>query len=285
MLPPALRHRPSRAPWGRPTRGKTAPNRLRALDALAALWDPALLARADDAWWVDLGYGADPGTTLESAARLRRINPALPVLGVEIDRARVEAALPCADALTAFRHGGFNLPLAPGERVRMIRAMNVLRQYDAAAAEEALAALSAQLEPGGLLLEGTSDPAGRLWTANVVRRPAAGGPARAEALVLGARGAFAPEDLRAVLPKRYIHRVVPGEAVHDLLAAWAEAWRATQPEAVWGRTRHATAAARRLRAAGWAVDPRRRWLRRGMLVWRPDRDGAPLGVGGRAATL
>lgn len=282
MIPPSLRHRPSRAPWGHPTRGKTAPGRLRALDALAALWDPALIARPTDAWWVDLGYGADPGTALESAARLRRLNPRLPVLGVEIDRTRVAAALPHADERTAFRHGGFNLPLAPGERVRMIRAMNVLRQYEPAAAEEALAVLAAQLEPGGVLLEGTSDPAGRLWTANVVRRTSGGGEAREEALVLGARGAFAPDDLRAVLPKRAIHRVVPGEAIHAFLADWADAWRAEQPEAVWGVARHFAAAARRLRAAGWPVDPRRRWLRRGMLVWRV---GAALGTGDRPATL
>ncbi len=84
----------------------------------------------DRALFVDVGYGAEPFTTLESAARLRTVNPVLPVLGVEIDGERVAAALPYADAHTHFRLGGFNLPLQPDEHVRLIRAFNVLRQYE-----------------------------------------------------------------------------------------------------------------------------------------------------------
>jgi len=38
--------------------------------------------------FVDLGYGSDPRTTLESAARFRRVNPNLKILGVEIDSPR-----------------------------------------------------------------------------------------------------------------------------------------------------------------------------------------------------
>lgn len=278
-----LRHRPARS-LDRPTRGKTAPGRLRPVDALFALWDPGVLTRRDgpwrDAWWVDLGFGAEPDTTLESARRLRRINPGLRVLGVERDRDRAMAALPHAAALTAFRHGGFDLPLAPHESVRAVRAMNVLRQYEPDAAEAALDALAGQLLPGGLLIEGTSDPAGRLWTANVIRRPehhltvpsGSQPPARTEAVVLGVRGSgpFEPADLRAVLPKRYIHRLTPGEPVHALFDAWTAAWQATRAEAVWGRARQLAAAADALRAAGFPVDARRRWTQRGMLVWRPE---------------
>ena len=44
--------------------------------------------------FVDLGYGFDARTTLESDARFRRVNPNLPILGVEIDKERVDAALP-----------------------------------------------------------------------------------------------------------------------------------------------------------------------------------------------
>ena len=80
--------------------------------------------------FVDLGYGFDARTTLESAARFRRVNPDLPILGVEIEKERVEAALPYADEKTFFRLGGFNLPLQKGEHVRLIRAFNVLRQYE-----------------------------------------------------------------------------------------------------------------------------------------------------------
>jgi len=61
--------------------------------------------------FVDLGYGFDPRTTLESAERFRRVNQNLKILGVEIDKERVEAALPHANEKTYFRLGGFNLPL------------------------------------------------------------------------------------------------------------------------------------------------------------------------------
>jgi len=92
--------RSSRKPLGQPTRGKTASNRLRRVDNFILLREPALLTRTDGLFagslFVDLGYGFDARTTLESAARFRRVNPDLRVLGVEIDRDRVEVALPFA---------------------------------------------------------------------------------------------------------------------------------------------------------------------------------------------
>ena len=121
-------------PVGAVTRGKTAANLLRRVDALLVLLEEPLLRRKDGefsrACFVDLGFGAEPTTTLEAAARLRGVRPDLRVLGVEIDPDRVAAAKPFEDELTAFRLGGFNLPLETGESVRLIRAFNVLRQYD-----------------------------------------------------------------------------------------------------------------------------------------------------------
>ncbi len=169
-----------RSPQGQPTRGKTARNRLRRVDNFVIQYDPTLLRREDGlfkgALFVDLGYGAEPFTTLESAERFRRLNPHLPVLGVEIDPARVAAALPYADELTHFRLGGFNLPLrqhADGstETVRLIRAFNVLRQYEESEVSAAWSMLAHSLLPGGLLVEGTSEPFGRLWVANLLRKP------------------------------------------------------------------------------------------------------------------
>jgi tRNA G46 methylase TrmB len=124
----------SKKPVGQPTRGKTASNRLRRVDNFILLYEPSLLTRTDglfaDSVFVDLGYGFDARTTLESASRFRRLNPDLRVLGVEIDKDRVEAALPYADEKTIFRLGGFNLPLQESEHVRLIRAFNVWRQYE-----------------------------------------------------------------------------------------------------------------------------------------------------------
>ena len=104
-------------PEGQPTRGKTAPrNRLRRVDTFLLLYDSALVRRQEPARLSHgLGYGAEPFTTLESADRLRVINPDLPVLGAEIDPERVARAAPYADEQTGFRLGGFNLPLLPGQ--------------------------------------------------------------------------------------------------------------------------------------------------------------------------
>ncbi len=267
----------TRRPQGQPTRGKTAANRLRRVDVFMLLYDAPLLRCQSgafaDAWFVDLGYGATPVTTLESAARFRRINPDLPVLGVEIDPARVAAAQPFIDTLTDFRLGGFNLPLrrrsdGAQETVRAIRAFNVLRQYDEASVAPAYAELAQHALAGALLVEGTSTPAGDLWVANVLRRAAHAPLWRQEALVFsyGGRTPFDPGDFQAVLPKNLIHRVRPGEPIAALLEAWKAAALRTRPTRIWGERHWFTMTARALRTAGWPVDPRRRWLRRGLLV-------------------
>jgi len=302
-----------RRPLGQPTRGKTAPGRLRQVDAFLALYAPGLFRRADGPFagapFVDLGYGATPITTLESAARFRSLNPALPVVGVEIDRALVEAARPYADALTDFRWGGFNLPLgadAAGRpiRARLIRAFNVLRQYEAEAVGAAWAEMAAGLAPGGLLIEGSSDPSGRVWVANLLWRscetgatsaggvrdsrvdraphPLAGGAVDPQAdrpvapwfdaadLVFGTRfrQAFDPEQFKPVLPKNLIHRMDPGEPIHAFFEAWARAWQASRGEQVWGPRRHLAASVQELAEAGYSLDLRRRFIDRGFLIWR-----------------
>lgn len=284
----------SRKPQGQPTRGKTAPNRLRRVDTFLALYDPGLFRREDGLFagslLVDLGYGFEPVTTLESAARLRRLNPDLPVLGVEIDPERVAAAQPYANGQTHFRLGGFNLPLLAGEHVRCIRAFNVLRQYPEEAVEGAYRLLAAGLLPGGLLVEGTSEPFGRLWVANVVRRQEGGSQRTAgsgkrsgeggegaegaglarEALVFGVnlRHGFDPAAFQAVLPKNLIHRVTPGEPIFDLFAAWKRGARETASAQVWGARAWFRAAAERLADDGYDVALRRRWLDQGLMVVR-----------------
>jgi hypothetical protein len=273
-----------RKPAGQPTRGKTARNRLRRVDNFVLMYDPALLCRNDgdfaDACFVDLGYGAEPFTTLESAARFRQVNPSLPVLGVEIDPVRVAAAAPYADAQTDFRLGGFNLPLGVlpdgrPERVRLIRAFNVLRQYEASQVAEAYALMGRGVLPGGLLIEGTSDPPGRIWVANVLRKQAEWQP---EALVFSTnfRLGFDPGDFQAVLPKNLIHRVVAGEPIYDFFQAWKRAAAETRTVQPWGLRQWFTASAQRLAAAGYAIHLRGHWLRRGYLIWRLGTDGQGL---------
>lgn len=279
----------ARRPVGHATRGKTAPNRLRRVDTFLQCYDPGVLrlrSGGRPALFVDVGYGEDPVTTLESAERFRRQSPSLVVVGVEIDRARVAAAVPLADESTSFRHGGFDLPLgvdATGnaERAALIRAFNVLRQYDPADVMRAWSLMGRHLLPGGLLIEGTSDPNGRAWTANLLRGapgeadaawPTAGAslPVVGEGLAFSfnLRSSFDPEVFAPVLPKSLIHRMVPGEPIYDFLSAWRAQVRDVQALATWGARAVFVAAARRLLRAGFRIDGRPRLLRRGYLVWR-----------------
>ncbi|MFN0094078.1 MAG: hypothetical protein ACKVVT_04790 [Dehalococcoidia bacterium] len=275
-----------RRPQGRATRGKTAPNRLRRVDSFVLRYDRQLIARDDGALRgaiaVDLGYGADPSTTLELAARFRRHNPGLQVAGVEIDRARVEAALPFADERTHFRLGGFNVPLSTDsegrrERARFIRAFNVLRQYDEADVAGAWELMGGALAEGGLLIEGTSDPLGRRWVANVLRRRGAGLVLEAMVFCQSFRVAVEFAALQAVLPKSAIHRVSPGEPIATFFEAWKAAAREAAPAKTWGERAWFVAAGEALARAGYAVDRRRAWLRDGYLIWRHPELPSPTG--------
>lgn len=263
-----------RRPQGQETRGKTARNRLRRVDNFVCLYDPALLQRTTGAFaqalFVDLGYGAEPFTTLESAARFRRFNPALPVLGVEIDDERVATAQPFADAETHFRLGGFNLPLHAGERVRLIRAFNVLRQYEENAVAETYAMLAHYLLPGALVIEGTSDPFGRIWVAHVLRKTTAAPTLHHEALVFSTnfRTGFDPVEFQTILPKNLIHQVIPETPIHQFFADWKQATWASVAQRTWGLHSWFAASAQRLGDMGYRIDGRRRWLARGYLVWQ-----------------
>ncbi len=279
--------RSERKPVGEVTRGKTAPNRLRRVDNFVARYDPALIRRRDgdyaDALAIDLGFGAEAVTTLEMARRLRRINPELRVVGVEIDAERVAAAQSFADSLTDFRLGGFNLPvrtLANGvrEQVRFVRAFNVLRQYEEGAVLPALARIAAGLPLGALIVEGTSDPLGRVWVANLLRRVAvnAAGDDFArigllwEALVFSTsfRPTFDPASFQAVLPKNLIHRMEEGEAIHAFFADWKQTAQVTSPLRAWGQRQWFAASAQEIARRGWSIDLRTRWLRSGYLILR-----------------
>jgi hypothetical protein len=255
-------------PQGQPTRGKTRRNRLRRVDNFLLLYDGALIRQRSGAFCVDLGYGAEPFTTLESADRLRRANPTLPVLGVEIDPERVARAIPYEDELTQFRLGGFNIPLVAGETVRLIRAFNVLRQYDESEVSGAWITMGRALQPGGLLIEGTSDPYGRIWTANLLRRVE--NNLNYEGLLFSTNfhGGFEPAGFQPILPKNCIHRMVPGEKINDFMEAWKLAFREVLPYKHLGLRQQFALSARILTQRGYSIDQRSRLLRRGYLLWK-----------------
>jgi hypothetical protein len=209
------------------------------------------LTTTPDPLVVDLGYGATPITAVELAQRLRRIRPDVRVLGLEIDPVRVAAAQPAADPpRLTFERGGFELG---GHRPALVRAANVLRQYDVAAAADAWRTMCAGLGPGGRLVEGTCDELGRLAGWVLLD---AGGP---QSLTFACRVELLrrPGRLAERLPKALIHRNVAGEPIHAFLRAFDGAWDAVAGMASFGPRQRWIAACHRLVQDGWSVDVRR----------------------------
>lgn len=238
-----------------PTRGTTGANRLRRVDRWIVATCGGTLRHAADPLVVDLGYGATPVTTVEMRHRLAAaVRADVRVVGLEIDPVRVAAAEPWADppGLT-FAWGGFELA---GLRPVLVRAFNVLRQYDEDEVTPAWHTMRQALAPGGLLVEGTCDELGRLAAWVLLDRA---GP---RSLTLAARLATLdrPASLAERLPKALIHRNVPGQPIHALLAELDEQWRRAAPYAAFGvrqRWLHAVAG---VRDAGWPVlDRPTRW--------------------------
>jgi hypothetical protein len=237
---------------GLATRGTTAPNRLRRVDRwLTAVHGGRLLSAPDPPLVVDLGFGASPVTTVELFGRLREVRADTRVVGLEIDPERVERARPAEREGLEFRRGGFELA---GLRPLVVRALNVLRQYEEQPAAQAWETLRGGLAPGGLLVEGTCDEVGRraAWVALDADGP------RSLTLAAHLPTLGRPSDLAERLPKALIHRNVPGEPVQALLGALDEAWDRAAPYATYGNRARWVAACEEL---DWPQEtPRRaRW--------------------------
>ena len=245
---------PLRTVQGRITRGTTGVNRLRRIDRwIAAL---PVLRSTDDPLVVDLGYGASATTTLELRDRLAAVRHDVEVVGVEIDPERVRIASAAARDGVTFRLGGFETPTPGGRRPAVIRALNVLRQYDESEVAQAWAAMTARLQPGGTLVEGTCNEVGRVasWVAL--------GPSGPLTFTISLRLASLeqPSIVAERLPKALIHRNVPGERVHGLLLELDRQWAVHAPLAVYGPTQRWIAMVAGLREAGWPVrGGRTRW--------------------------
>jgi hypothetical protein len=220
------------------TRGTTAPNRLRRVDRWIAATQVRPLRMGPAPLAVDLGYGASPVTTVEFYRRLRAVSPRLEVTGIEIDPERVAAgqALVAGGAFEglSFRRGGFELPV--DRPPVLVRAFNVLRQYEEAAAWRAWDLLCGRLAPGGVLVEGTCDEIGRRAVWITLGSDEAGGPARPLTITFAAHlpGLDRPSDLAERLPKTLIHRNVPGERVHTLLGDFDRCWATAAPHSAFG---------------------------------------------------
>jgi SAM-dependent methyltransferase len=247
---------------GLPTRGTTNANRLRRVDRWLLATQVPRLRDAARPLVVDLGYGASAVTTLELAERLAPEVDGLEVVGLEIDPARVEAVAADRDPPRVdFQVGGFELA---GLRPVLVRAFNVLRQYDEPSAARAWETMRAALAPGGLIVEGTSDEWGRrsTWVALDADGPLT--------LTLSARVAdlSSPSDLAERLPKALIHHNVPGQPIHEFLRAFDAAWAAAAGLSAFGPRQRWAAAAETLAQQGWPLVGSVRRRRMGELTVR-----------------
>lgn len=255
------------SPLGRPTRGTTGTNRLRRNDRWIAASEA--LRRSSDPLVVDLGYGASGVTAFELATRLVRVRADVEVRGLEIDPARVATADAQLDEVRAgrtsfasdlpvtFARGGFEVPLPEGRRAAVIRAMNVLRQYDEQDVLDAWSRMTARLAPDGLLFEGTCDEIGRV--SSWIDIDAQATPLRFT-LSLRLADLEHPSVVAERLPKALIHRNVAGERIHALLVDLDREWDRAAPLSTFGATQRFLAAVGSLRDQGWPViGGRTRW--------------------------
>jgi hypothetical protein len=239
---------------GRVTRGTTGTNRLRRVDRWIATLP--VLRHSADPLVVDLGYGASATTPLELQSRLARVRPDVEVVGIEIDPERVRVAALSARPGVSFVLGGFEVPLAGNRRPCVIRAFNVLRQYNEDEVPAAWARMVSRLQPGGVLIEGTCNEIGRVccW-ADVT----ADGP-RSLTISLRLAGLEHPSIAAERLPKALIHRNVPGERIHDMLVALDRQWQVNATLSPYGPSQRWIATVAGLRADGWPVHAgRSRW--------------------------
>jgi hypothetical protein len=255
-----------RSPVGQVTRGTTGTNRLRRVDRWIAR-HPAL-RRAADPLVVDLGYGASGVTALELHARLARACPDVEVLGLEIEPDRVARAGAqlaevragrtafAPDARVSFALGGFEVPVPGGRRPAVIRAMNVLRQYDESEVAAAWTLMASRLAPGGLLVEGTCDELGRIVTWVAIGPDAA---PRTLSISLRLSDIEHPSIAAERLPKALIHRNVPGERVHAFVRALDAEWDRAAGVSPFGPVHRWKTTLSAMRDAGWPLQERSRW--------------------------
>jgi hypothetical protein len=255
-------------------RGRTHPGRLGLLDRLLLARERELLARSDGpfarAVFVDVGLGDAPDTTFESARAFRQLAPGLQTIGVDIDPVRVAHARARGEPEVTLRLGSFALPLTAEEPARLVRAMNVLRNYTEAEVPAIHAQLCAALLPGGLCVEGSSSRAAANLCAHLIRMHPDG--PRREALCFASdfREGFAPRMFRDCLPRDLRRHVRHGEAIGELLGAWQGAFERARtgqrrtPRQLFDESARELAA----RLPGGALELR--WLTLGCLLWHPD---------------
>ena len=221
-----------------------------------------ILRTADDPLVVDLGYGASATTPVELATRLSRLRSDIEVVGIEIDPVRVTGAQnelkqwlssgyisPESARRVSFTQGGFETPLPAGRKAAIIRAFNVLRQYDESEVAAAWDLMVSRLQPGGIVVEGTCDEIGRIsaWIALTADGP--------QTLTISLKHSTLdlPSIVAERLPKALIHHNVPGEPLYDFLSQLDKAWLTHAPLSAFGATQRWVATVQSMKEQGWPI--------------------------------
>jgi hypothetical protein len=243
-------------PVGAITRGTTNPNRLRRVDRyIAGL--PQL--KAKDCIVVDLGFGATPTTSIEMLQRLSKTNPRVSVVGIEIDRERVDRGIPFQTKHLLFGLGGFEVPLPKpleGREVDVIRAMNVLRQYDESQVQSSWQLMQTRLKDDGVIVEGTSDELGRIasWVTLSKHKP------ESFTIALKLNEVEKPSKVAERLPKVLIHHNIDGEPIHKLLKELDDSWLRNSALSTFSPAQRFIATCRDLKESGWPItNNQKRW--------------------------
>ncbi len=250
----------NKKPVGTITRGTTNPNRLRRVDRFIAA---APIVRKPRCVVVDLGFGASPITAIELQDRLAKINSSIEVVGIEIDRERVQRGIEVQRPGLRFMLGGFETPLPTGiANADVIRAFNVLRQYDESEVAAAWAQMQSRLTSDGLLIEGTCDEIGRLssWVTLGRVEP------KTFTISLHLGTLQMPSQVAERLPKVLIHRNVSGEKIHEYLAALDKAWAKNAPLSSFGAVQRWLATCEHMVQLGWPIAVNRKRWRLGELT-------------------
>lgn len=247
-------------PIGRITRGTTAPNRLRRIDRWILHYECSRLRQIENPVIVDLGYGATPVTALELKNRLHEhVSNQIKVVGIEIDPERVELAQSLTESHLSFIKGGFEIPT--DKPVALIRALNVLRQYEEAEVIPSWNQMGSNLLTDGLLIDGTCDEIGRraVW---VAIRKQSDGQMVPESLTISThlQSLEKPSDIAPRLPKILIHHNVAGQKIHDVLIQLDDAWAKTSASSAFGARQHWIAAIEKAKNDGLQIkDNQSRW--------------------------
>jgi hypothetical protein len=90
-----------------------------------------------------------------------------------------------------------------------------------------------------------------------------------EALVFSTnfRKGFDISDFQAMLPKNYIHRVVPGEPIYDFIEAWKRAAAETSHAKTFGMRPWFISSVESLAQKGYKINLHRKFLSKGWLIW------------------